>query len=421
MSADSSSDPSPSSPIQSMGRLWHFLRLSVAKARADNLDQQAAALSFTTLVSLIPLLASFSVFGARWFDQQQGHFIEQLAQLLPYSEEAIIGQLQVFLNEAQTIRGVGLVLFLVAALSVFTRIERTINRIWNIPGQRPFRRRLLSFTLVIFWGPIVIGATYYVLFSLRRQMTVPAFTESLSANLLPFIITLLGLTMLYWQVPYTTVRFRSALAGGTLAALLLELIRRGFHLYVDQAQSISLIYGSFGFALLFMISIQLTWWVILLGNEAAYCMQNFDFLTRAKRPAAPAEGSWLALLAMVLLTDRFRRGHPVTPHELLADALQIDSKPLRQALDPLVEEGLLSEITGDSEGYLLGRDPHTIQASDVFTLYEPLQEHLARLLPERLSPALLELRSQRLAGSGGSSESPSLADLAGVPDDAEAS
>lgn len=408
--ADSSTAATPPSPT-GMGRLWRFLTLSVAKARADNLDQQAAALSFTTLVSLIPLLASFSFLGARWFHQQEDHTIEHLAQLLPFSEETIIEQLRVFLDQAQTIRGLGFALFLLAALSVFTRIERTINRIWNIVEERPFRRRLLSFTLVIFWGPVVIGATYYVLFTLRRQMVMPAFTESLSAALLPFVVTLLGLTILYWQVPYTTVRFTSALAGGFLASVLLEIIRQGFGLYVDQAHNISLIYGSFGLALFFMVSIQLTWWVILLGNEAAYCMQNFDYLGRNKRPAAPAEGSWLAVLAMVLLTDRFRHGHPVTPHEFLADALQIDSVPLRQALDPLLQERLLSEIGGDHEGYLLGRDPHEITVDEILELYEPIQQHLMALLPDHLTPPLRSMRQRWASARSRKSGRASLAAL----------
>lgn len=410
---DTSSTPASAVTRWRLGasRLWRFLRLSVAKAHADHLDQQSAALSFTTIVSLIPLLASFSFLGARWFNQQHDSTITLLAQLLPFSEELILEQLRSFLAQAQTIRGLGFVLFLLAALSVFTRIERTINRIWNIPDERPFQRRLLSFTLIIFWGPMVIGATYYALFHLRRQMIVPTFTESFTASLLLFVVTLLGLSMLYWQVPYTTVRFSSALTGGILASLLLEGVRQGFGLYVEQARNISLIYGSFGLALLFMISIQLTWWIILLGSEAAYCMQNFDYLGHSKRPAAPAEGSWLALLAMVLLTDRFRKGHPVTPHEFLADALQIDNAPLRQALGPLLEHQLLGEISGDRGGYLLGRDPHEIAVDEIFDLYEPIQGRLMAMLPEHLTPPLEEFRRRLVRARSQKTRQPSLAAL----------
>ena len=409
--ASSDSAHSRSGGASAALRLWRFLRLSVAKARADHLDQQAAALSFTTIVSLIPLLASFSFLGAHWFDQQQDPMVRLLNQLLPFSREIISSQLKTFLEQAQAIRGPGFALFLLAALSVFTSIEHTINTIWNIPNERPFRRRLLSFTLIIFWGPVVIGATYYLLFQLRQQTAFPTFSESLSAALLPFLVTLLGLTMLYWQVPFTTVRFTSALSGGLIATLLLEGLRHGFGLFVEHARNISLIYGSFGFALLFMISIQLTWWIILLGSEAAYCMQNADYLGHSKRPAAPAEGSWLALLAMALLTDRFRQGHPVTPHELLADVLQIDNVPLRQALEPLLASDLLGEISGEDGGYLLGRDPHEIQVSEIFDRYEPTQQELLARLPEHMIPTLQELRQRLERARSQKTRQPSLAAL----------
>lgn len=392
-------------------RPWRFLHYSIAKARADHLDQQSAALSFTTIVSLIPLLASFSFLGARWFDQQQDSTIQLLTQLLPFSEETISAQLQTFLDQAQAIRGLGFALFLLAALSVFTRIEHTVNTIWNIPTERPLRRRLLSFTLIIFWGPVVIGATYYLLFQLRQQTVFPTFGEAVSAALLPFIVTLLGLTMLYWHVPYTTVQLKSALSGGLIAALCLELLRTGFGFFVEHASGISLIYGSFGLALLFMISIQLTWWIILLGSEAAYCMQNFSYLVHKKRPAAPAEGSWLALLAMALLTDRFRHGHPVTPHEFLADMLQVDNVPLRQALEPLLESQLLGVIEGDDSGYMLGRDPHEIQVSEIFDQYEPIQQHLLSRLPEHLVPSLQELRQRLERARSQKTRQPTLAAL----------
>ncbi len=392
-------------------RPWRFLHFSFAKAKADHLDQQSAALSFTTIVSLIPLLASFSFLGARWFDQQQDTTIQLLTQLLPFSEETIATQLQTFLDQAQAIRGLGFALFLLAALSVFTRIEHTINTIWNIPTERPLRRRLLSFTLIIFWGPVVIGATYYLLFQLRQQSVFPTFGEAVSSALLPFIVTLLGLTMLYWHVPYTTVQLKSALSGGLIAALSLELLRTGFGFFVDHASGISLIYGSFGLALLFMISIQLTWWIILLGSEAAYCMQHFSYMEHSKRPAAPAEGSWLALLAMALLTDRFRNGHPVTPHEFLADMLQVDNVPLRQALEPLISSRLLGEIGGDDGGYMLGKDPHEIQVSEIFDQYEPIQQRLLSRLPEHLVPTLQELRQKLDRARSQKTRQPTLAAL----------
>jgi membrane protein len=389
-----------------------FLSLAVRKAGADDLPQKSAALAFATVVSLIPLLAAFSFLGARWFDSKQALAVDVLTRILPYSQETIILRIQEFLDQAQAIRGLGFLLFLMTSLGVFTLVERTVNKIWNVSDRRPFRNRLLSFTLVLFWGPLVIGTTYTTLFFLREHPVLSNGPLALPADFIPFIMTLLGLTMLYWLVPFTSVRFASAFAGGLTAALLLEGLRQAFGLYVDQIRSFSIIYGSFGLALLFMISIQLAWWIVLLGSEAAYCLQNYEFMSRQRRAAGPAEGSWIALAALVFVTHRFRTGEPITPYEMLAESLQFETNELHKVLEPLLASGILKESSGDPEGYLLGEDPHDLAIARVFDLYEGLQWQLLAPLPDGLAEGLERLRARLAEERGRALRSQVLAELA---------
>ncbi len=401
-------------------KVFRFLALSVSKARADNLTQQASALAFITIVSLVPLLAALSFLGARWFDDRQEGMVELLSQVLPYSEETVVATLQGFLRQAEAIRGIGFAVFILSSMAAFTNIEATINRIWNVPRRRPLRSRLLSFTLVLFWGPLVIGATYSVLFYLRQQPALESIAGSLPVQLIPFTVTLLGLTMLYWLVPYTTVRFRSALAGGLTAALLLEGLRQGFGVYVDQVRNVSLIYGGFGLLLLFMISIQIAWWIVLLGSEVAYSLQNADYMSSRRQPAAPLEGSWVALTALLFVTERFRDGQPITPHELLAERLQLAAGEVSDILAPLLKAGLLSESSGDTDGYLLSCDPYQLQISEIFDLYEGGHWDLMMPLADHLGGALEELRGQLVADRTRYSQDIKLVDLMGAappPDD----
>ncbi len=397
-------------------KVYRFASLSVSKARADNLTLQAAALAFITMVSLVPLLAAFSFLGARWFDEQQERTVEILSQILPYSEGDILINLQKFLDQAQTIGTLGFLAFILTSLAAFTSIERTINRIWNVPRQRPLRSRLLSFTLVLFWGPLVIGTTYSLLFYLKQQPAFQSLAESLPVQLIPFTMTILGLTMLYWLVPYTRVRFRSAFAGGLSAALLLEALRQGFQIYVEQVRNVSLVYGSFGLVLFFMLSIQLAWWIVLLGSEAAYSLQNAAYLPSRRRPAAPLEGSWVALAALVTIAERFRGGQPVTPHELLAERLHLVAADLGQILEPLLEAGLLCESSGDAEGYLLACDPYDLQIARVFELFDARNEELAQSLAPELAAPLENLLRRLAAERARSSEGVTLAQLAGAGD-----
>lgn len=433
----------PSSPVRSWSslprRVGRFLMLSAKKAQADNLSQEAAALAFITLVSLIPLLTAFSVIGARAFERQavrpevgveadveadgshesgssaeagegaEGSgktggdgsqvdvMIQLLTQVLPYSEEALLSKIEDFLKNARALSGLGFVIFLITALTAFSTIDQTINRIWNVPHHRPLRWRLWSFTLLLFWGPLLIGATYSALFVLEDSATYRAVADSIPAQaiplVVPFLVTLLGLTMLYWLVPYTAVYFPSALTGGVVTALLLEGLRKGFQFYISKATAVSFVYGSLGGVFFFIVSVHLTWWIVLLGAEVAYCTQHHSTLTRERRRAAPFDGAWMGLLALVTLYQRLRAGEPITPHERLADRLRLPSNELLAVLEPLLSEGLVRETAGDNEGFLLARDAHELRLAEVFDLYEAPHWELLDAFPQGPAGELESLRA----------------------------
>lgn len=400
-------------------RLLRFLRLAVGKAQDDKLIQQSASLAYITILSLIPLLATFSIIGTRAFSEQQDTMVRLLSQILPYSEQAILDSVREFLDHARTLRGASFAFFLVTALTAFMTIEETLNRIWNVPHTRPFRNRLLSFTLLLFWGPLVLGLTYSGLFYVGRQAAFEILAQSaafqLAVQLVPYFVTLLALTMLYWLVPYATVYFRSAFLGGFLASALLEGLRRGFGLYIEKATSVSLVYGSLGLAIFFMISIQASWWIVLLGSETAYCTQHYDLLTRKRRHAAPLEGSWLALAALVVVAARFRRGEPTTSHELLAERLRLPAEDLVQVIRPMVEDGILREGGGTVDGYLLACDPHDLEISRVFELYEAWHWQVLELLPKSSAEELEHLRARLAEARAKGTAKLCLADLIPLP------
>ncbi len=400
-------------PDTGPGKVLHFLLLAVAKAKADELSRQAASLAFITLLSLIPLLTAFSVIGARAFNDQV--LLELLGRVLPYSEEKLLQTLETFLENAHTVSGFGFVVFLVTAIIAFSSIERTVNHVWNVPRQRPFRIRLLSFTLLLFWGPLVIGATHSGLFFLGRLPAFRRFADSLPAQFLPFVVTVVGLTMLYWLVPYTKVRFTSALGGGLTAALLLEALRQGFGFYIHNFKSMEIVYGSLGLAFFFMVSIHVSWWIILLGSEVAYCIQHSAVMLRDRRHAATPEGSWLGIVALVVLTERFRRGEPITPRELLADQLRLPTAELAGVLEPLLAGDLIRE-TADTEGFLLAGDPYQLRLAEVFELYERPHWDLLEGLSGGVAVPLEELRARLADARDQRAGEATLADLLDAPE-----
>ncbi|MEO1367508.1 MAG: YihY/virulence factor BrkB family protein [Acidobacteriota bacterium] len=417
----------PASPRSGLARSWAFLRLSLAKARRDSLPIQSAALAFITVLALVPLLASLSYFSAGFFADRQGELVDLLARVLPYTEASITEQLRLFLEHSAALRGFGFIAFVVTALAAFGNIETTINAIWDVRSQRPFRRQMISFVMLLAWGPILIGATYSALFVLRQQPTFESLSDRLPLGLITFAVTALGLTMLNWQVPQTRVRFRFAALGGVSSALLLEALRVLFGAYTEQVPHMSVVYGSFGFVLLFMLSIQLAWAIILVGTEIAYCAQHFETMSRPRRAVASAEGSWLALAALTLILDRFRRREPVTPHELLSARLALPTDQLRATLEPLVDAAVLREDPAGITGYLLSCDPYQTPVSDVFELYEAEQWSVVDDVPPRGHAALDRLRGRLVEARKGAVGPLLLTDLladeaptAGNPDPADA-
>ncbi|MCG8461509.1 MAG: YihY family inner membrane protein [Holophagales bacterium] len=396
--------------LRSLRRLGRFGVRSLQKARRDKLPTESAALAFVTMIALVPLLAGLSYFSVGFFDDRQEELVDLLARVLPYSEQAITAKLGEFLVESRELRGFGFLAFLLTALTAFGMIENSINDIWRVTRRRAFRSQLSSFVLLLCWGPILIGATYSVLFLLRKSPAFGSLTETFLLSWAPFLVTLVGLTMLNWQVPRTAVRFGSAFAGGAVSALLVEVIRSGFAFYVARADQISIVYSSFGFVFFFVVSIQLTWLIVLAGTELAYCVQNFDYMSRRGVSVGVVEGSWLGLAAMVLVTERFHRGTPITPRELLAQKLDLDAGELHGTLLPLLDAGYLQESSA-GEGYLLSSDPYQLPVADLLELYESRQMSILGPLPESAARRLGELRTRFAEARLRASEGTLLADL----------
>jgi len=390
---------------RSASRLRRFFLLTFQRSHRDGVLITSSALAYVTILSFIPLLAAFTFVGTRIFSKFQQETLDVFVQVLPYHEATITEQLQEFLSQAQKLQGWGLLAFFATSLFAFGTVEETINRIWNVVRRRPWRVRLLSFTLLIFWGPVLIGATFSSLFLLRQTLGERLLESSVALNVAPFLATLLGLTMLYWLVPYTTVSFRCALTGGLAAAILFEILRQGFGIYVGLLTRPSQVYGRFAFLLFFAISIQVAWTAVLYGTELAYCAQHYRALARGLGGPPRLQGRWLGLAATVLMADRFDRGEPISELDSLSDRLVVPPDELAGILEPLVEARILRPTEGRERGYLLARPTHTIDVARVLASYDAGGRQAFDPMPDELRPLLdgvadriAELRGEGLEG-----------------------
>ncbi len=400
-------------PSQSfLRRLASFFGLTLRQANEDSILLTASALAFVTVLSLIPLLAALSYVGARVFDQYQQRSFEVFVKILPYAEKPITDKLAEFLAQARALHGFGVAAFFVTAMMVFSTIERTINRIWNVSRRRPIRVRLATYLLLMFWGPALLSATFSSLILLRQS---PGFRQlvqrSVLLGMLPFAAALVGLVMLYWFVPYTPVRFRNALAGALVAAILLELLRRGFGLYVEFFRSVSAVYGSFAFALMFMISIELTWAIILYGAEVAYTAQHFSILNRELGRHPPMQAAWVGLAAIAVISGRFVRGEKGLSEDELAVQLRISTAELDRIVHPLLTHDLLRRTKAGEPGLSLAADPHEIALDRIFQAYDHRARRAVQPLPHELRHRLEALVAGTASARAGALGQATLVDL----------
>jgi DNA-binding IscR family transcriptional regulator len=201
------------------------------------------------------------------------------------------------------------------------------------------------------------------------------------------------------------VSLRCAAVGSLAAAILLELLRRSFGLYVGLLTNPSAVYGRFAFVLFFAISIEVTWTIVLYGSEMSYCAQHFGALARGAGPERHLQGRWIGLAASVALASRLSEGSPMTGQEELADRLLVPPDQLEPILKPLLEAGILRATEGRERDYLLAQPPHRVSVEQVLTAYEVrnrrIFEPLGDGLQQRLEDLAARVERQRSLGLDG--------------------
>ena len=402
----------------SRGRqFFTFLSRLFFKAADDAIVLRASALAFTTLLSIVPLLAVISVFIAQGFRETDGRIIDLLVELLPYREEAIESAISSFVDQAQGLSELGLLGFLLASVSAFVGLEAALNRIWRIEGRRPLFPRLVSFSMLLFWGPVLIGASYSVLIWVHQHPRLAAVArESLLLGLLPVVVTFLGLTMLFWLVPSRQIALRHAAIGSAVSTIGLELLKGGFGLYVEHfAAATRVVYGGFVFAILFVISLELAWWILLMGCEVASCLALPAEAER--RPTAGFRPDpWTAIIVLRLLGERFGTLEPGLADVESAGLFGLDGRRLRALLGPLVDRGVIERPATPWQPYRLAVHPARLRLDHLLEPYEPgiIDPAVAAQLP----PELIALAARSREAWGAALGDRTLADL--LPKDAPA-
>jgi membrane protein len=345
--------------------------------REDRLGLTAGSLTFTTLISLVPLmtvmLALFTAFPmfARFQTALETYLLQSLVP--DAIAKQVLGSLTQFASKASKVGSVGLVVLLVAALALVFTIDRTLNGIWRVRKARPLAHRVLVYWAALTLGPLLLGVslsiTSYAISASRGLVDTLPGGVSLLLGTIEFALLATGMAALYRFVPNTYVSWTHAWSGAVFVAIGFEIAKRGLAWYLSLVPTYSVIYGAFATLPIFLLWIYLSWVVVLLGAVIAAYAPSLAMRV-ARMPDTPG---YRFALAVALLRELARvrgAGQKGLSLPTLAGAVHVDPLQVEPVLETLLSLDWVARLDED------GAQRHVLLADPQATLAAPLVDTL---------------------------------------------
>lgn len=265
-----------------MKDIWEIIRNSARHFIADDCIRAAGALSFTTILGLVPLLAiifiSLGQVISNAHDQQavQDFLIKIFS---PGIGEQIQDKLILLAQRATQLKVIGLVIVSISVMIGLNTIDHTLNHIWGIKRCKRSILKLILYFTVLMSVPVLISisitvTSYLLSMPLFNQTFAGGMLQWLLINASPLLFTSLAFMIIYIWMPNIHVRFSAAMTGGVVAGILFETAKYFFLLYIKLFPAYDIIYGAFSALPLLSIWIYVSWIIALFGAELTFSIQN---------------------------------------------------------------------------------------------------------------------------------------------------
>lgn len=345
----------------------------------NNLTSYAAGLTYNCLLAAVPVLAIiFAV--ARGFNF--GAVIEeQLRANLSISDD-ITNTVFEFIDSylAHTHSGIflgfGLLILLYTVVMFTSNIETAFNTIWHVRSSRNIYRRIIDYVTVFVILPLLIVVTsgfsvfLITLTSLLSDYVVLSSTMEFVIKVTPIILWCIAFVALYKLMPNTHVRWRSTLVPGLIAGALFQFVQYLYIHYQIVLSSYNAIYGTFAALPMFMLWLNISWIICLIGAQLSYanqCVDEYAF-TKSSENMSRCDHDSLCIFLMAHIAHRFHEGMPSYTAHILSRETGLPHTLVQGLLDELTTVGLLSETHDDSgmrQQYLPKQDIHRITVNKV--------------------------------------------------------
>lgn len=361
------------SPVGRLGDAAGLLIFAARRFYDDNCFQTAAALTYTTLLAVVPLMtigfAVFSAFPA--FGSLQNEIQAMIFHnLAPEIGDTLLEHVAAFMANAGKMPIFGVIGLAVTSILLIWTIEGAFSAIWRVHEPRSLVTRILSFWAIVSLGPLFVGASLTLSSSLwsflqtgdLQEIAAPLLGAS---SILPLLVQMAGCALLYLIIPNRPVEWRDAVAGGVIGSALLEISKAGFAWYMRTFPAYQTIYGALAAVPIFLFWLYVAWSTLLFGAVATAAIPDWR-VGRAqggpggglgggggREPPAPGDALALALAILDELSTAARDGGGLRRRDLIA-RLKSPAAQVEEMLERLRDVGWAAHTT--RETWLPARD-----------------------------------------------------------------
>ena len=345
-------------------RLWYRILQTIILVARGFKDQvlvvRANSLSFALLFAFIPMMALIYAI-ARGFGFEEvlqetlsGSFLAE-ANIAP----VLIEWIERYLETAQGgfFLGMGLIVLVWAVYAFFNMLENSFNSIWNVKQSRSLGRRLTNYIMTLLLVPILVVVTSGISIFLNSAEILSSVLEAIEPvrkfmlRFIPFVATTAVFTWIFVAIPNTKVKFSSAFIPGIIMGLLYQVVQSLSMYLVVLCTRMSLVYGAFSIIPLILIWLNITCWLLLIGAELAFAIQNNDLFAYENdlKKMSRRYKDYVMLYILAMIIRRFEAGEAPQTAQEIATVNQLPIRLVQQLLSRMEETNIIRRVYIEQE------------------------------------------------------------------------
>jgi len=336
---------------------------------------RASALSYSTLLAIVPLLAIIvSMLKGLGF---HARLEQMLINSLAAEHEDLIARIVGYISNTdfKALGAFGTAILIYASVMMISNVERSFNELWGVPRHRTVTRKISNYISFLFLGPFLMVLSTAIIASLSANTVVTALTEyklfehfsALFSRMASYVILWVAFTSLYILLPNTKVKFVPALIAGVICGSLWKIVFVAYTNFNINVAHYNTIYGTFAALPIFIIWVYFSWLIVLMGAQLSCAIQNvrsYQHEMQASEAGCELKEE-MALHIMLHICFRFHHGLSRSGVDQLSEALALPVRLVREITRELYDGGLLQEIPGEEVTFQPVKNIGLIRALDV--------------------------------------------------------